>query len=112
MSSFDAYLNRGVALLETLAGDRFTHNGRGFVGNFRTGNSLEQAEAADVMRSHGYQSQVVLILHVSRSQFDSHPLLWKRSKIQRLTPTPAEYTVLSVNTDDPNIYAFVLIGRQ
>lgn len=112
MGSFDDYLNRGVALMETLAGDRFTHNGRQYVGNFRTGNSLEQAEAGEEMRSHGYLSQVLVILHVSRAQFESHPTTWKRQKLHRLTPAPAEYTVLSVNIDDPNVYAIVLLGRQ
>lgn len=105
-------MNSGVGLLETLAGDRFTHNGAAFVGNFRTGNSLEQADAAGVMTAHGYESKIVLILHVARSQFTASPVTWKRQKIKRLTPTAQEYTVLSVNTDDPNVYAFVLIGRQ
>lgn len=111
--SFESAMNSGVDLMETLAGDSFTIGGASFVGNFRTGNSLEQAEASEAMRLHGYpQAGVVLILHVARSRFSAPPLDWKRQKIKRLTPTPAEYTVASINTDDPNVYALVLIGRQ
>jgi len=109
-ADFDAILNAGVSLLETLSGDVFTHAGSRYVGNFRTGNSLEQAEAG-AFSSHGGQARVVLVLHVARSQFSTVPLGWKNQKIQRATPTPAEYTVSAVNTDDPNVYAFVLIGR-
>ena len=109
-ANFDSILNAGVDLLEALSGDTFTHAGRAYVGNFRTGSSLEQAEAG-AFSSHGGQSRAVLVLHVARSQFTAPPLAWKNQKIQRATPTPAEYTVSSVNADDPNIYAFVLIGR-
>lgn len=109
-AEFDAILNAGVSLLETLSGDVFKHNGTSYVGNFRTGNSLEQAEAGS-FTSHGGQVRVVLVLHVARSQFSVPPLGWKNQKIFRTTPTPAEYTVSAVNTDDPNIYALILIGR-
>jgi hypothetical protein len=112
MDFFDSLLNQGAALLESLAGDAFTHNGESFVGNFRTGNSLEQADAAQVMGSHGFQMKIVVILHVTRSQFTAPPISWRRQKLQRLTPTPQEFTILSVNTDDPNVYAFVLVGIQ
>ena len=117
-ANFDSILNAGVDLLEALSGDTFTHAGRAYVGNFRTGNSLEQAEGSAFgsrdggsFTSHGGMNRIVLVLYVARSQFTAPPLAWKNQKIQRATPTPAEYTVSSVNADDPNIYAFVLIGR-
>jgi hypothetical protein len=52
------------------------------------------------------------VLHVARSQFTAAPLSWKNQKVLRITPTPAEYTVSTVNVDDPNVYAFVLIGKN
>lgn len=110
-SAFDAILNAGVSLLETLSGDSFRHAGATYTGNFRTGNSLEQAEAGS-FSMHGGQTRTVLILHVARSQFSAVPYSWKNQKISRETPTPAEYTVAAVNTDDPNIYAFILIGTN
>jgi hypothetical protein len=109
-TDFDSILNAGVSLLEDLAGDDFTHAGATYRGNFRTGTSLEQAEAG-AFSSHGGQSRAVLILQVARSRFSAVPLAWKNQKIQRKTPTPAEYTVSSVNADDPNLFSFVLIGR-
>lgn len=109
--AFDSILNAGVSLLESLSGDAFTHAGARYVGNFRTGNSLEQAEAG-AFSLHGGQARIVLVLHVARSQFTAAPLSWKNQKVSRITPTPAEYTVATVNVDDPNIYAFVLIGKN
>lgn len=110
-ADFDNILNSGVSLLEALSGDVFTHAGTSYVGNFRTGNSLEQAEAG-AFTQHGGQSRIVLILQVARSQFTALPISWKNQKITRTTPTPAEFTVSAVHTDDPNIFSFVLIGRQ
>lgn len=110
-TAFDSILNAGVGLLETLSGDAFTHNATTYAGNFRTGSPLEQAEAG-AFTQHGRQARTVLILYVARSQFSGVPLSWKDQKINRQTPTPAEYTVASVNTDDPNCYVFVLLGKN
>ena len=110
-SAFDAILNSGVSLLESLSGDPFTQAGARYTGNFRTGSPLEQAEAGG-FSSHGGQSRTVVICAVARSQFSAPPISWKNQKVQRLAPTAAEYTVASVHTDDPNVYTFVLIGRN
>lgn len=114
MDLFQSITDSGVAMLETLAGDGFSIAGGEYRGNFRTGNSLEQMQAAEAMAQHGYpQKGVVLILHVARSRVAvSAVLSWKRQKLKRHTPTSAEYTVADVNTDDPNVYAVILIGRQ
>lgn len=111
MTDFDNILNAGVALVETLSGDSFTHGGETFTGNFRTGNAMEQAEASS-FSSHGSQSQTVVILYAARSQFSLPPFEWKNQKILRTTPTATEYIVASVNTDDPNVYAFVCVARK
>lgn len=111
-SAFSGLLAAGVELLEATAGDAFTHNGQRYIGNFRTGNSLEQADAGVSMGAHGFEAKTISILFVSRSQFDAPPVSWKRQKILRETPTPAEYTIASINFEDPDVFAFVLIGRQ
>lgn len=111
-AAFSGLLAAGVALLETTAGDTFTHNGKSYVGNFRTGNSLEQTDAGVTMGAHGFEAKTVSILFVSRAQFDAPPVSWKRQKILRETPTPAEYTIASINFEDPDVFAFVLVGRQ
>lgn len=112
MGAFDDLLNSGVDLMETLTGDAFTQNGTAYVGNFRAADPIEQVNAGQQFNLHGKRNQIAVILYVARSQFTEAPLLWEDQQLIRLTPTPTEYTILTVNAEDPNAYVFVLIGSK
>jgi hypothetical protein len=84
-----------------------------YLGVFRAANAFESAAVGAEMQAHGFTDAEVVILSMTRSQFSTVPLAWRRQQLSRLDLSPAVvYRIHSVGTADSLHYSFTLLSRQ
>lgn len=78
----------------------------------RAANAFEIAAAGLEMQSHGYSDKTLMVFEMTKAQHPEEPFSWRRQKVTQLTNPPKECTIVSLNTDDPFFYIFVVSYRQ
>jgi hypothetical protein len=85
-----------------------------YFGVARPANAYEQAEAeARGLTSHGQMARSIVVLSITRDQFDAPPMAWAMQELTLRYPAPVRRCYIhAVNPDDPLSYVFTLHYNQ
>jgi hypothetical protein len=88
-------------------------DGHRYTGVWRAPNAFEEAGDDSSMSEHGFQDRETLILTITKSQFSTVPLGWRRGHLTLDDPQgPISATVATLTTTDPHLYTLILRTRQ